>query len=185
MSWQPIRSFTLKRGMCRLLVLEEHCTATHPPVEGDKQTQALLLGASFNTAFMHRWQRTKVKRLCTNIFEVMTLYFLLFFFFSTLRHTLIVVTQQIVFFCNPYPNKDLLDILFFNVHVVKFILCSTQFYGVWQMHRVMFLPPQYHVEHPITLKITQYSPFVQNLSVFPQLLATTDLFSVLIDVPFQ
>lgn len=159
----------------------------NPPASRGRQTQALLLGASIKPTFIiHRSQWVEGERLCTNGFEVMTLY-LLHFVFSVLQHTLIVATQPIVFFGVPSPNRDLLDILvdLFFPYAHMFILCSAQPYAVWQIHRVIFPPPQYHIEHPITLRNARYSPFVECLFLSPHPLATTNLFSDSIDVPFQ
>lgn len=119
----------------------------------------------------------------TDIFEVVVLHVLMSVF-STL------VDFQTCYLANTFILNFLLgspwhpDELFFNLYTIKFILCSAQFYEVWQVCRVKYSPPQCHIEHSGTLKITQCSLFIENLSLSPQTLATTDLFSIPMDVPF-
>lgn len=89
-----------------------------------------------------------------------------FFYFSTFFKSCYSVNSFFLYFLLGSLTSWLI-FFFFNVHAVKFTLCSAQFYGIWQMYRFMYLPPQYHIEHFTALKITWCGPFIENLCPSP------------------
>lgn len=146
---------------------EKHCTVILRPTGGDKH-RPCSLGVYINSAFL---TVDKTEKVIHQLFWSHDTPFIggCFFYSSTFFKSCYSVNSFFLYFLLGSSLTSWLIFFFFNVHAVKFSLCSAQFYGIWQMYRFMYLPPQYHIEHFTALKITWCGPFIENLCPSPSL----------------